>query len=93
MDPQWVGIIVTGLIAMIGIYVGLRKQPAEIRTMDSTALKNSTEVNEMLSAQMLEMQRRVDTLEKTNRGPFRLTVEFSTGESPRIHKAELVLIK
>ena len=89
----WAGIVVSLLLGAAGIFLSLRKQPAEIRSLDHSALKNSTEVNDMLSEQVLHLQERVDTLEKTSRGPFRLTVEFSTGENPKIHKAELVVIR
>lgn len=92
MDAQWVGIVVTGLIAVISIYVALRKQPAEIRSMDSTALKNAMEANNMLSEQFVELQMRLEAVEKATRGPFRLIVEFSTGDHPKIHKAELIVM-
>jgi hypothetical protein len=93
MSDVWAGVIVSLLLGVAGIYLGLRKQPAEIRSMDSTALKNAMEANNMLSEQFFELQTRLEVLERATRGPFRLVVEFSTGENPKIHKAELSVIR
>lgn len=92
MSEAWIGIIASIVISAVGWWLVLRKQPAEIRSLDSNALKNAMEANDMLSDQFVELQRRLEALEKATRGPFRLTVEFSTGEYPKIHKAELVVI-
>lgn len=93
MSSEWYGIILTAILSVLGLILSARKQPAEIRSMDSAALKNAMEANNMLSEQFVELQERLEALEKATRGPFRLTVEFSTGEHPKIHRAELIVIR
>lgn len=85
-------IIIPTIITAAGFYLNRKKPKAEVSELDSKALKNSTEVNELLTKQVLSLQTRVEAVEHANRGPFRLTVEFSTGEWPIVHKTELVML-
>lgn len=93
MSPETFQTIAALFMSALALYLSVRKQPAEIGALKSGSMKNIQDVNMSLSKQVLELRERIEMLEQSTVGPFRLLVEFSTGEHPTVHKAELVLIQ
>lgn len=87
MDPNIVAAItgIAGVLTGAGVlYIALRKMPSEIGKSDSETVRNISETNKILSAQLNEQGKKLAELQSWFTGTLEIVTKLDLSNPPKV---------